>query len=120
MHFAAGETGVAEHLLEFGERVRVAARCAAEHLLAERRSLWRRHAIVVRHKFQCHGAATGFQGCVNLPQKRLTSVWIEVVQKICEQHEVIVSPIIDIERTARLCLVAILNAGSHGILLRDF
>src|SRR5262249_47429094 len=65
VHFAATETGIAKHLFEFSEGIRVSRWSAAQHLHAEPGGLWRRDAIVVRDKLQRDCAPTVRQRRVN-------------------------------------------------------
>src|SRR5207245_10176850 len=82
MQLAARKTGVAKHILEFGEGVGIAARRNAEHHHAESRCLRRRHSIIIGNKLERDCSATVCQGGVDFAQQRLASRDIEVMQEI--------------------------------------
>src|SRR5437762_14391603 len=106
MQFAAREAGVAKHLFEFGKCVSIASRGRTQHHHAEGGGLRRRDAIFVRNEFQRDRAAAVFQSRMDLTQQRFTSRRIEVMQKVCEQHDVIVGSVINVEGAAGYRVVA--------------
>src|SRR2546423_14078765 len=71
MHFTANESGILEHLLELGERVRVTARCAAQHLHAKSGCLRWRDAIGVGNKLERCRATTWSQCRVDFLEQSL-------------------------------------------------
>src|SRR5215831_9757933 len=107
MHFAAGESAVAKHLLEFSKGVGVAARCRAEHDQTEGRCLWRRNAIRVGDELQRDGPATFFQCGPYLFEQALAGRHIKMMKNVGEQHDVIIMSKIHVKSASRDWVITI-------------
>src|SRR5688500_10248399 len=57
---------------------------------------------------------------MNLPQYCLASRFVEVVQEVRQQHEVVAGAILDVKSAAFDCAVAVCDSCFLSILFRDF
>src|SRR3984957_16577683 len=118
-HFAARESGVAEHFVELGKGVRVASR-GPQHLQAEHGVTSQRDAIFVRNELGRDGDSLRRQRGVYLAKHLFVGGRVEMVQKIRNQDDVVTGAEIHFERAAGDGRIAIRDAGLRGVFFGDF
>ena len=100
MQGAFRKTGVFEHGLVLGKSVGIASGGAREHDKTKTGGGWRADAVFVGHKLQCDYATAGLQCRMHAPQQFFAGRFVEVMQDICQEHEIIVRAQVHFERAA--------------------
>src|SRR5215475_11177376 len=113
------ETGFFTDALEFGGGVGIAFRGGGKHHHAEGGWGGRRDAIGVGHKLDDGSAAAGGEGSMHLSHEAGTSGWIEVVEEVRDEDEVVVSAEVGLEGVAGDGVIAIANSHGLGIASAD-
>ena len=85
----------------FRKRVSVAVGCGGEHHQREGGRRWRRDAIGLGNEFQRKGPATRCESRVRFGRQLLTGRHVEVMQKVCQEHDVVRAAPGNVEGTTR-------------------
>src|SRR5205085_3888577 len=100
VQFAPAEARIAEHALQFAERISVPTVGAAQHHQTELRGNSGRDAILIGNKLQRHGAAVIVQRRMHFAQQALASWWIEVMQEVGQENEIVAGAKLNVEGAA--------------------
>src|SRR5437868_14611571 len=83
------EAGIATDGFQFTECIGISLLSAGEHDEGEARRGQRGYTVLIGHKFQGDGASAGLERGMNFAKNSFVRRRIEVVEKICDQHDVI-------------------------------
>jgi hypothetical protein len=120
MEFTSVESSRSEDLVVFSKGIGIPAGRRSEHGQGKRRGCGRGDAIGIGNEFQSHRPPTRRKRGKSLGRQLLAGRYIEMVQEIRQQHDVVSATPISIERTAgkqsmAICDTRLLRVlGGHG------
>jgi hypothetical protein len=114
------KAGTFRYALQLCESVSVAGRSSSQHHHAEGSRGGRRNAVRIGNEFSDCDAARWNQCGMHLAHESGACGWIEMVQEIGDQRQIVSAAKIDFESAAGEQVVAVGDAHRLGVLLGDF